>query len=41
MPGTHTLRLAMYLRMGFVFRHETPTIAGVPYGLYVKPLDVG
>lgn len=30
--------LAMYERLGFAFHGEAPPIAGVPYGVYVKPL---
>jgi len=28
--------LPMYERMGFKYQHETPSIFGVPYGVYVK-----
>ena len=33
------IALPMYLRMGFVFEREVPSIFGVPYGVYVKRLS--
>ena len=30
--------LAMYLRMGFVFKRTAPDRFGVPYGVYVLPI---
>lgn len=32
--------LGMYQRMGFTFHREAPMIQGVPYGVYLKALDV-
>lgn len=34
-----TVALPMYLRMGFAFIREAPSIHGVPYGIYAKPLS--
>lgn len=31
--------LPLYERMGFVFERPAPTLMGVPYGIYVKPLE--
>lgn len=35
-----TVALPMYLRMGFVRVTDAPPLFGVPYGIYVKRLDV-
>lgn len=33
------MALTMYLKMGFEFHREAPTIFGVPYGIYLKQLN--
>jgi GNAT superfamily N-acetyltransferase len=33
-----TVALPLYLRMGFVLHRDAPSLLGVPYGIYVKPL---
>lgn len=35
------IALSMYLRMGFHWVSEAPSILGVPYGIYLKSLNDG